>query len=752
MQSDDPRNRRSPGWQAVDEDALSELVASLTLGEKLDRVSGDTPVAGETGYLDGIERLGVPPISLVDGPSGVRDGKATAFPAPLALAATFDRGLAAAYGRALGGEAREKGHDVVLAPALNIVRVPQCGRAFEYLGEDPALTAGMATALVSGIQSAGVVATAKHYVANNQEEDRMTISAEVGDRALREIYLRGFEATVKTGDVGAVMLAYNRVNGTDVDESRWLLTDVLKADFGFEGFVVSDWWSLNDPIPAANAGLDLEMPGVSLPRWVTPSTSRLHRLYDIELPAPLPDPIDLVETLMYQFVPDGDYPREFNGSLFGEPLAAAVQSGELTMAVIDEMVRRVLRVQARFGMLAGDDIERPGLPTDTLAPGTVARRVARRGMVLLKNDGVLPIDTDEPIEVAVVGPNADRAKLGGGGSSEVAARETTSPLAGIRERIRADSDGASGTRVRFERGVPRISETRIMHLELPSVRDWFGPAPKVPDAVAAANAADVAVVVVQDDAAEGFDRTGLRLPGQQDELVRAVAGAAARTVVVLQTSGAVTLPWLDAVDAVLQAWYPGQAHGRALADVLFGDADPGGRLPVTFGRRLADYPASTPEQYPGVGGQAHYSEGVFVGYRHFDHAAVDPLFPFGHGHSYTDFAYRDLELAGGDAGVLPVTARVPIENVGDRSGREVVQCYARPPGEVVERPGRELVAFESVSLDPGERRAVELTVSRRDVAYWDENEGDWAVESGTHEVLVGRSSRDVRVSGRFDVD
>jgi len=745
-----------PGEPAADR--VDELVDALTLGEKQVLLRGAVDPEGiATGYVPPIERLGIPSLSMVDGPLGIRALTATAFPATVALAASWDEDLAREFGEVLAREARGADQDALLAPGVNVARVPQCGRNFEYYSEDPTLTVDLSSSAIRGIQDRGVMATVKHYVCNNQETDRHHVSAEVSERALRELYLPAFEAAVRDAGVASVMAAYNRIDGTYATEHRRLLRDVLREEWGFEGFVVSDWWATFDGEAAARAGLDLDMPGMPVFEWQEHG-SRAMAVIDA-----LPDSdwfpkTELAQVAARPWQPENPNPNVLDRSPFGHSLAEAIQEGRIEEPLLDEKVRNLLGQYERFGLLdageSGADAPdpRPAGALDAPEHRDVARRIAERGTVLLQNDGTLPLDLASIDAIALLGPHVDEAKTGGGGSSEVAPTRTTSPAEGLRERVGDDAN------VRTDRGTGRVRIGSLVDgpftdLSLPTLGG-----PSIRDAERTARDADVAVVVVRDDAREGEDHE-FGLPGDQDELVERVAAAADRTVVVLNTAGAVAMPWRESVDAVLETWYPGQADGDALAAVLCGDADPSGRLPVTFSADPADYPANTVAQYPGIDHEAEYSEGVFVGYRHFDAAGVEPLFPFGHGLSYAAFEYGDLavdlEADGADASGAAgepdgaagptATVSVTVENVADRDGREVVQCYVSPPGEAVERPPRELAAFATVAIPAGESRTVELELDRRDVAYFDEDAGDWAVEPGEHDVLVGRSSRDRRL-------
>ncbi|WP_262178696.1 beta-glucosidase [Haloarcula laminariae] len=685
---------------------IDALLAELTRTEKLSLVRGTAdPEGTATGYLPGVPRLDIPPLRLVDGPLGIRaEGeRATAFPATLATAATFDSALAREQGAAMAREARAHGQDALLAPGVNLVRVPHCGRNFEYLSEAPVLASALSRALVEGIESQDVIATVKHFVANNQETHRTTVSADVDERALRELYLPPFRAAVEAG-AGSVMTAYNRVNGTHMSDHGRLVGDVLKDEWGFAGYVVSDWYGLETTVGAATAGLDVEMPGVSAG----------------------PDDSEGVEW------PDG-IPDASRAGLFGDPLADAIDDGSVSADRLDDMVARVLGQMARVGLLDGRD--RPG-ELDSERHRDLARDIAARGTVLLDNDGTLPLSDDA--DVALVGPHVHEAKLGGGGSSETTPFRSVSPVDGLTAR-------SEGT-VTSARGIPEIESVSLFDL-LPFVDggrgDESGPDedPSLDDAVAAAEAADVAVVCARDATTEARDRDSLALPGRQDELIEAVAAANDRTVVVLRTGGPVETPWRDDVAAVVEQWYPGQADGAALADVLYGDRDPGGRLPVTFAPE-GTYPTADERRFPGIDDIARYDEGVFVGYRHFDAGEDEPTYPFGHGESYTTFEYGDAAV------VSDATVEVTVENVGDRPGREVVQAYVRPPAtDGVERPEREFAGARSVVLDSGESRAVTLDL---DGLAWSRYDDGWTVDGGRYTVEVGRSVVDVRATVGID--
>jgi len=664
---------------------IEALMARMTLEEKIQMLHGANR-RGFIGYVPAIPRLGIPELALTDGPAGVRHGPGTAFPAPVALAATWDRSLAQEYGAALGAETKARGQNILLAPMVNIVRVPEGGRNFETFGEDPYLTAQLASAEIRGIQSQGVMAEVKHYAANNQEKDRLQVSAEVDERTLREIYLPAFEAAVKEAKVGSVMAAYNKVNGTFSSENTHLLKDILKGEWGFDGFVVSDWGATHSTVEAANNGLDIEMPG---------------------------------------------------DKYFGQQLLVAVQQGQVSQATIDDKVRRILRMMMRFGFL-----DRPAKigPINYRVQGQVARRVAEAGVVLLKNEGnALPLDVNNFKSIALIGPYADRATSGGGGSARMSPFNTVSPLAAITERI---GDRAI---LRFLKFVPGT--------DLSKSDPATTGAGLLADAVQLAKECDLALVFARDFETEGVDRAAITLPDEQDEMISAIVRANPRTIVVLNTGCMVLISrWSDAVPAIVQAWYSGQDDGNVIADVLFGNINPSGKLPVTFPRTREEMPVAAAEQYPGLNGRGLYSEGVFVGYRHFDKDNIAPQFAFGHGLSYTTFEFSNIKLS--RSRIKPgesLTVELQVKNTGRREGAEVVQLYLQDVKASVPRPIKELKGFARVLLRPDQMKVVRINLDARSMAFYDVTKKQWTVEPGQFKVMAGSSSRDIRVSAGFEV-
>ncbi|EMA37180.1 beta-glucosidase family protein [Halococcus hamelinensis] len=695
-----------------DRTEVREQLQELTLEEKIRLVHGAADPEGlATGYLPGVERLGIPEFRLTDGPMGVRaHGKpATAFPSSIALAATFDPELARRQGAAMGQETKSRGQDALLGPGVNLIRVPHCGRNFEYYAEDPVLTAAFAAAMVDGIQSEDIVATPKHYVANNQETKRASVNVDVSETALRECYLPGFKAAVDAG-AGSVMSGYNGVNGEPMSEKRRLLMDVLKEEWGFEGYVVSDWFGTKSTVGSTNAGLDLEMPGID--------RDEMWEAFGIESDGGS-DAVFGENTDVSDGMPDPS-----NTGLFAEPLFDAVKEGDVPESRIDDMVSRILRQMKRVGLFEDDRSE--DIREDT-EHGGLSETIATRGTVLLQNDGILPLADDTSI--AVVGPSVHEAKSGGGGSSEIEPLDEVPTADGIRERATGD--------VSVARGVPEVEQVSFFGGGDEN-ENGGSSEPRLEDAIDVASTADVAVVVVQDAAAEALDRDSLRLPGKQDELIEAVAGVNDRTVVVVQSSGPVELPWQDDVSAVVENWYPGQSDGDALAAVLFGDVDPSGRLPVTFANE-SDYPTADPSTFPGTDGTVQYAEDLFIGYRHFDANDIEPIYPFGHGLSYATFSYHSIEV------VEERQIRITLENTSNRDGNEVVQIYARSEkSDGVNRPVQELAGFSSVAIPANETMTVDIDLDLLPFERYDETNG-WMPLEGQFELVVGRSARDIRL-------
>ncbi|MGO4630245.1 beta-glucosidase [Streptomyces sp. 2RAF24] len=801
------------------EEAVEAALAKLDLDAKTRLLAGQ-----DMWSLPALPEIGLASLVMSDGPIGVRgvrwtaDDPSVALPSPTALAATWDPALARRAGRLLAQEARRKGVHVLLAPTVNLHRTPLGGRHFEAYSEDPYLTGAIGTGYVQGVQDGGVGTTVKHYVGNDAETDRFTVDNKIAPRPLRELYLAPFEAIVRNAHPWGIMTAYNRVNGTTMTEHRHLVNEVLRGEWGFDGYNVSDWMAARDTKGDIEGGLDVAMPG--------PHT------------------------------------------VYGEALAAAVRTGDVEESAVDAAVRNVLRLAARVGALEGA----PAVVTEPPAAidgDALAREIARRGFVLVRNEnGALPL---RPGGVALSGAAARDARVLGGGSAQVFPDHTVSPLDGLTAALpegaltfsvgadpseelapadqgftlRAvcrDADGtvlgegtlpngqvqwigddlpagvthealasievigsftpretgehSFGTRglgafvltvagealfdgvqsmgpetdpfeaffgspVERGRVVLTAGETVEVSLLHTLEKEFAAPLPAVmfsfvhlgprrdPDeliaeAVEAARAADTAVVVVATTErveSEGFDRKDLALPGRQDDLVRAVAAANPNTVVVVNAGSPVEMPWREEVAAVLLSWFPGQEGGAALADVLTGAEEPGGRLPTTWPVALADVPVT--EVTP-TDGELHYEEGVFIGYRAWDKAGATPAYPFGHGLGYTTWTYESLT-------VTPDSATVRLTNTGERTGRETVQLYLAPVTDTVERPARWLAAFASVEAAPGETVETTVELPRRAFEIWDEQRNDWTLVTGRYEVLAAHSLADARLTATLEL-
>jgi beta-glucosidase len=647
--------------------ASKKIVAQMTLAEKLTQIHG----SGNRSVL-GVPRLGIPTYNFTNGPAGAgnggrgHQGPATALPAPIALAATFDTAQAAAYGKIVGRDAVDYSCNMIEAPTVNIARCPEGGRTFEGYGEDPWLAGRIAVAAIEATQAEGINAETKHFAGNNQEGLRGNSNSIIDERTLREIYLPAFEMTVKEGHVDAIMSAYNHINGTFCSENKWLLTDLLKTEWKFDGYVTSDFGAVHSGAQSALAGLDAEMP---TGKWF--KDAELQKL---------------------------------------------VESGQFPVARIDDMlVRRFSKM-----MLRGTWHDPyPNQPVAVKEEGAIARQIAEAGMVLLKNDGaLLPLHADKLHTIALIGPAAMMAKTGGGGSSQVKALYEVAPLEGLQSKI-----GATVT-VTLDDGSNAAK------------------------AVALAKGADLAIVMVGDKEAEGHDHS-IALDDATNALVEAVAAANPKTVVVLKTGSAVLMPWLAHVPAVLEAWYPGEEDGNAVADILFGATNPSGKLPLTFPAHVADQPAQIAE-----GLDVNYTEGIFVGYRHYDAHQIAPLFPFGYGLSYTTFTYGNFAVGPTTTSFAAdpaqtVSVDFDVTNSGAVAGAEAAQVYVGKPAlpDGLKEPPDWLKGFQKIMLAPGAKGHVHLDLNARAFSYWDATAHGWKIAPGTYTILAGSSSRDIRLRG-----
>jgi beta-glucosidase len=798
------------------ETQTNAILQKMTTDEKIELIGGINDF-----YTRAIPRVGIRSLRMSDGPLGVHDfGLTTAYPAGIALAASWDVDLAHRFGVAMGKDARARGVHFILGPGMNIYRAPMNGRNFEYFGEDPFLASRMAVNEIEGIQEQHVVATAKHFAGNNSEFARMTLNSDIDERTLREIYLPAFEASVREAKVGAIMDAYNPVNGVHMTANNHLNNEILKKEWGFDGILMSDWGATHDGVAAANGELDLEMP----------SPSYMNR--DVLLPA--------------------------------------LKDGRVPMETLDDKVRRILRVAIQFGFFDHEQTD-TSIPLYSQEGRQVALEEARGGMVLLKNEGkVLPLDEHKVRTIAVVGPTAYPAVISGGGSAETKPFNAVSFLEGISNRagtkvnVLYDVDvpnldevfeksefvtepgGVSGLKGEYFgnqnlQGAPTLTRVdRHVHFDwgegsfapgqpvdhftvrwtgyfVPTetadyqfftsaddgvrlwvaddraIDDWQPHSQTLDTAIkhleggqaykirleyfedvgsaivgfgvtradsfvgsktrTLAAKADAAVVCVGFDPkteSEGSDRR-FQLPGGQDELIRQISAVNKNTIVVITAGGNVDMTqWVDKVPAILHTWYPGQEGGTALAQILFGDDSPSGKLPASFERRWEDNPVFHSYYPPKGESRVQYAEGVFVGYRHYDRSATKPMFPFGFGLSYTTFAYSNL-LISRQEGKLdqPIAVLFDVRNTGHREGAQVAELYVGDSHASVPRPMKELKGFAKVNLKPGESKRVTLKLDRRAFSFYDVTKRDWSAEPGDFAILVGGSSDKIELQGKF---
>ncbi|MDR2377878.1 MAG: glycoside hydrolase family 3 C-terminal domain-containing protein [Bifidobacteriaceae bacterium] len=676
---------------------LDQILQALTLEEKAGLGSGLNDH-----FTKPVERLGIGSIEVEDGPHGLRRqlgddalarGQATCFPADVATASSWNPEVARRVGQAIGRECRAEGVSVILGPAMNIKRTPLSGRNFEYFSEDPYLSGKMAAAYVRGVQGEGVGACLKHFAANNQEFSRMCVDAKIGQRALREIYLRGFEIAVREAAPMTIMAAYNKINGVYCTENKQLLTDILRGEWGFDGIVMSDWGAVNRRESAVAAGLDLEMPS------------------------------------SYGY---GD-----------RRVVKAVKQGRLEQADLDAAARRMLK----FVFAAQDALAASPKPViDADAQHGIARQLAEECVVLLQNRGpILPLATqagpDGPRRLAIVGGLAKHPRYQGGGSSNVNVRRFDVPF----DEIAGRAGGA--WEVAYAPGYPAEDNDVFFSLEPPSSPSARPDRQLIADAVARAERADVAIVFAglpETVESEGFDRADMRLPAGQEELVTAVLKAQPNTIVVLNNGSPVEMPWADQAKAIVESYLGGQGGAFALARILFGEVSPSGKLAETIPRRLSDTPGV--RALSADARQTEYGEGIMVGYRYYDAKGVEPAFAFGHGLSYTTFEYSNLTIA--RPAVFDdetVEATVDVANTGGVAGAEVVQLYVSFPAARVLRPKQELKGFAKVFLEPGETRTVAFSLGADAFARWDETAEAWLVDAGDYELRAAASSRDIRL-------
>jgi beta-glucosidase len=807
---------QSAASKADVEARVDSILSRMTLKEKIEIIAGINDL-----YTRPVPRLGIPALKMSDGPMGVHDyGLTTAYPGGIALAACWDVDLAHRFGVAMGNDARARGVHFILAPGLNIYRAPLNGRNFEYFGEDPFLASRIAVSMIQGIQEQHVIATAKHFAGNNSEFARTVLSSDIDERTLREIYLPAFEASVKEGKVAAVMDAYSLVNGVYMTANNHLNNEILKKEWGFDGILMSDWGATHDGVAAANGGLDLEMPS---PTFMNENT-----------------------------------------------LLPALKKGSISVATLDDKVRRILRKAVEFGFFDQPQSD-PTIPIYSQEGRQVALEMARGSMVLLKNSGnLLPLDETKMKTVAVIGPDAYPAVIGGGGSAETKPFNAISYLEGISNRLGSKAKvlytvdtppldqvfetsefvtapgGESGLKGEYFsneelRGTPVLVRTdKHVHFDwgegsfapnqpvdhfsirwsgyfVPGksgdykfftsaddgvrlyigdeavINDWqrhsqtldtytrhleaghpyqlrleyfeavgsaivgFGASPVEAfigrETKALASKVDAVVLCVGFDPqteSEGSDRT-FQLPDGQNELIRQISSVNPNTIVVLTAGGNVDMTqWIDSVPAVLHAWYPGQEGGTALAQILFGDYSPSGKLPASFERRWEDNPTFHSYYPPKGENRVGYAEGVFVGYRHYDRSPTKPFFAFGYGLSYARFEYGNLSVIPQTGNLNePVQVSFDVRNTGHREAAEVAELYVGDTHASVPRPLKELKGFAKVNLRPGETKHVTVQLDRRAFAFYDVTKKDWSAEPGDFRILVGGSSDRIQLEGKF---
>lgn len=699
------------------EDALSRL----TVEEKIGMVHAQSKFSSP-----GSQRLGIPENWMTDGPHGIRaevlwdewyganwtNDSCIAFPALTCLAATWNPEMSLLYGRSIGEEARYRNKNVLLGPGVNIYRTPLNGRNFEYMGEDPYLASIMVVPYIHGVQENGVAACVKHFALNNQEIGRHVLDVKVDDRALYEIYLPAFKASVHEGGAWAMMGAYNKYKGEHCCHNQYLLNDILKRDWGFDGVVVSDWGGTHDTREAIYNGLDMEFGS-----WTDGLSWGASNAYD-------------------------------NYHL-AQPYLQMIRNGEVGTKELDDKVRRILRLTFRTTM----DRNRPYGSFGSEEHALAGRRIAQEGIVLLQNkNNVLPVDLATTQRILVVGENAVKMMTIGGGSSSLKVKYEVSPLQGIQARV------GNAAQVTYVQGYksPAVKAQDVQGAVAPE-EEVIDYAALRNEAVEAAKSADVVFFVGglnkndgQD--CEGNDRADMGLPYHQDELIEALTRVNPNVVVVIVSGNAVSMPWVKQVPSIVEAWYSGTEAGNALASVLFGDVNPSGKLPFTFPVRLEDNSAHAVGEYPGDGKEIVYKDGIFVGYRWTDKQKAKPLFPFGHGLSYTTFEYGKAttdkkQMSASDQ----ITFTIPVKNTGAREGAEIVQLYISDLKSSLPRPVKELKGFKKVNLQPGEEQLISFTIDKEALSYYDDTRKEWVAELGKFEALIGASAGDIRSKVAFEL-
>lgn len=664
---------------------VNQLISKLSLEEKAKLCAGKN-----SWRTQDIERLGIPSIFMTDGPHGVRinEGmnltepsvKATCFPTASLVASTWDKDLIFKLGQALGNEANHYGVQMLLGPGINIKRSPLGGRNFEYFSEDPIVAGNLAAEYIKGVQSKGVGTSLKHYAVNNQEHERMLVSAEVDERTLREIYLRGFEIAVKAQPT-SIMCAYNKVNGVYCTENKWLISDILRKEFGYQGLCVSDWGAVNDRIEGIKAGLDLQMPG--------------------------------------------------DGNMNAAKIVEAVKAGRLDEQKLDEAVRNILNLVFK---LSDNKNKNNNQALDEKGNHQLAKQIATEGMVLLKNDNkILPIDKTKKQKIAIIGRFAKYPRYQGAGSSLVNPTHLDS-FFGTMSQI----DNKNFT-IQYADGYNADGETNDSLL-------------KEASEIAKNSTITIIFAGLPDSyESEGFDRETLDMPKGHNDLIEKISAVSKNVVVVLQNGSPISMPWINKVQGIIENYLGGQAGGSAVTDVLLGNVNPSGKLTETFPVKLNDTPSYL--SWPGENRKSNYDEGIFVGYRYYDKKEIEPLFPFGYGLSYTNFQYSDIQtnkIELNDTENLNIQFKV--KNTGNYDGKEVVQLYIRDLNSKLIRPIKELKGFEKINLKQGEEKVVTFIIEPRDFQYYSTKYNRWMADSGTFEILIGSSSRDIRLSTKINLN
>jgi beta-glucosidase len=695
---------------AIDE-KVELLLKQLTLEEKIGMIHGSGLFTN-----GGVPRLGIPELMMSDGPCGVRmeinkdnwgspdwnNDYVTYFPAQTALAATWDTTLARQFGTALGQESKIRGKNIQLAPGINIIRSPLCGRNWEYMSEDPFFITKMVVPVIQGIQSNGVAACVKHYALNNQETDRGTIDVYVDERPLREIYLPGFEAAIKEGEVLTVMGAYNKYKGQHTTYNKYLVKDILKGEWGFKGLVVSDWGACHSTVEAAKYGLDIEM---------------------------------------------GTNNNKFDEYYMAKPLLDSIKAGIVDEKDIDDKVRRILYTIVKLDLINKPAFDTTGMYAKLAIPERTAltKKIAEESVVLLKNENnMLPLDVSKIKSIAVIGDNANRKHGYGGGSTIVKARYEISPLEALQKNLKGK------VAVNYSAGYKAPDLSWVYDSTMNEYSEKL-----IKEAVQAASKSDMVLYFGginhnQGNDSEGADRPNMTLPYGQDKLLDALVKANPNIVVVLLCGTPVEIgEWYAKVPSLVQMSYLGMEAGNAIYDVLVGNANPCGKLAVTYPKKITDSPAHTSgKDFYGKDGIITYTEGLFVGYRYFDTKNIEPMFPFGYGLSYTTYTYDNLKVEkDGDS----FTVTYSISNTGKREGKEISQVYLAKTDSKFERPAKELKGFNKVSVKPGETTNVTVTINKKDLMIYDDKSNQWYFEPGKYQVIVGASSKDIKLKGEVDL-